>query len=176
MLTFGTIAEGPTDQTVIENILHGYFATPEDEPVVNPVQPPRPLTETPGGWGHVIQCLKKREYDGALQWNDYLVIHIDADRQDEYDVPRFDAGRELTIPERVERIIQRLKREIDEAFYQAHAGRMLFAITVDSIECWLFLCSTMTTKQRRPLGALTPQTARLPRLIDLSLPSPVKLA
>ena len=32
MLKFGVIAEGPTDQTVIENILLGYFEDQDDEP------------------------------------------------------------------------------------------------------------------------------------------------
>jgi hypothetical protein len=35
------IAEGATDQNVIENILCGFFQSEEEEPVVNPVQPPR---------------------------------------------------------------------------------------------------------------------------------------
>lgn len=71
MLTFGVIGEGPTDQTVIENILLGYFADQEDEPVINPIQPPRPLDETPAGWGQVFQCLKRKDHEGALQFNDY---------------------------------------------------------------------------------------------------------
>ena len=65
MLKFGIIAEGPTDQIVVENILLGYFGA---EIVVNPIQPPRPLTENPAGWGHVFKCLERRNYDGAL-WN-----------------------------------------------------------------------------------------------------------
>src|SRR5262245_19879490 len=85
LLKFGVIAEGPTDQVVIENILVGYFG--EDNIVVNPVEPPRPLDETPGGWGRVIKCLERDDHEGFLQYNDYLVIHIDADTQDDYGVP-----------------------------------------------------------------------------------------
>ena len=139
MLTFGVIAEGPTDQTVIENILLGYFKDQEDEPDVRYIQPPRPLTETPAGWGHVFKSLERKDYEGALQYNDYLVIHIDTDVQEEpgFDVPRREGRTQLSIPDRVDRVIARLKRDIDAAFYQANAHRILFAIAVDTIECWL---------------------------------------
>ena len=139
MLKFGVIAEGPTDQTVIENIVLGYFEDQENEVFIQHIQPPRPLTETPAGWGHVFKSLERKDYEGALQYNDYLVIHIDTDVQEEpgFDVPRREGGSELPLPDRVARVIARLKRDIDAAFYQANEHRILFAIAVDSIECWL---------------------------------------
>lgn len=139
MLKFGIIAEGPTDQTVIENILLGYFEEQEDEPAVNPIQPPRPLTETPAGWGHVFKSLQRKDYEGALQFNDFLVIHIDTDVQEEpgFDVPRREGGKELLLAERVDRVIARLNKDMDPRFLQANAHRILFGIAVDSIECWL---------------------------------------
>ena len=63
VLKFGIIAEGPTDQTVIENILLGYFEDQVDDLAINHVQPPRPLTETPGGWGHVFKCLEQKRHE-----------------------------------------------------------------------------------------------------------------
>jgi hypothetical protein len=97
VLKFGIIAEGPTDQTVIENILLGYFEDQENEVFVQYVQPPRPLTETPAGWGHVFKSLERKDYEGALQFNDYLVIQIDTDVQEEpgFDVPRRVGASEL---------------------------------------------------------------------------------
>ena len=70
MPTFGVIAEGPTDQTVIENILLGYFEEHEDEIDVRFVQPPRPLSEDPAGWGLVFKSLErslttKEHFDSA---------------------------------------------------------------------------------------------------------------
>jgi hypothetical protein len=139
VLTFGVIAEGPTDQVVIENILLGYFEDQEDELAIQPIQPPRPLTETPAGWGNVFKSLEQKDHEGALQFNDYLVIHIDTDVQEEsgFDVPRRDKGKVLSVSDRVDRVIDRLKQEIDNGFYQSNAHRILFAIAVDSIECWL---------------------------------------
>ncbi len=139
MLTFGIIAEGPTDQTVIENILLGYFQGQAEEPSVNYIQPPRPLSEKPGGWTNVFQSLKRKDYEGALQYNDYLIIHIDTDVQEEpgFDVPRLVDGTEITILERVDKVIGRLKEEIEDDFNRANSDRILFAIAVDTIECWL---------------------------------------
>ena len=139
MLTFGIIAEGPTDQIIIENILLGYFQEQRDEPSVNYIQPPQPLSDKPGGWTNVFQSLRRKDYEGALQYNDYLVIHIDTDVQEEpgFDVPRLVDGNEITIPERVEKVIDRLEKEIDGNFNRANSHRILFAVAVDTIECWL---------------------------------------
>ena len=139
MPVFGIIAEGPTDQTVIENILLGYFQEQEEEPVINYIQPPRPLSERAAGWTNVFNSLRRKDYEGALQYNDYLIIHIDTDVQEEpgFNVPRRVDCNELTVSERVERVIQRLRQEIDTDFYNTNSHRILFAIAVDTIECWL---------------------------------------
>jgi len=41
MPSFAIIAEGVTDQAVLENLLIGYFGDGDDEPVVNHFHPPR---------------------------------------------------------------------------------------------------------------------------------------
>lgn len=139
MLKFGVIAEGPTDQTVIENILLGYFEDQAEEPAVQPIQPPPHPSDTPGGWVQVFRSLQRRDYEGALQYNDYLIIHIDTDVQEEpgFGVPRMETGRPLSTEVCAERVIERLQDEIDPAFFRDHAHRILFAIAVDTIECWL---------------------------------------
>lgn len=156
MLKFGVIAEGPTDQTVIENILLGYLADQEDEPDIRYIQPPRPLTGAPAGWGHVFKSLERKDYEGALQFNDYLVIHIDTDAQEEpgFDVPRREKGKELSVSDRVDRVIARLRKEIDPGFSQANAHRILFAIAVDSIECWLLPLLYGNKKAAKTTGCL----------------------
>ncbi len=155
MLTFGVIAEGPTDQTVIENILLGYFEDQEEEPNIRYVQPPRPLTETPAGWGLAFRSLERKVHEGALQYNDYLVIHIDTDVQEEkgFDVPRREKGRELSVSDRIDRVITRLQ-DIDTGFFRANADRILFAIAVDTIECWLLPLLYDNNKAAKIAGCL----------------------
>jgi hypothetical protein len=156
MLTFGIIAEGPTDQTVIENLLLGYFEDQENEPVIQYIQPPRPLTQTPAGWGHVFKSLERKDYEGALQYNDYLVIQIDTDVQEEpgFNVPRREGGKELSVLERVTRVIEKIKEFIDVAFYEANKHRILFAVTVDTIECWLLPLLFGNKKAAKTTGCL----------------------
>jgi hypothetical protein len=159
VLKFGVIAEGPSDQLVIENILLGYFQDEEEEPVINFVQP-LPATSnspaSPGGWTLVVESLKRGEPQKALQFNDYLVIHIDTDVQEEtgFDVPRREGRSELSIPDRVARVIARLEQDIDATFYQANAHHILFAVAVDTIECWLLPLLYDNNKAKKATGCL----------------------
>ncbi len=157
MSSFGIIAEGATDQLVIENLLLGYFEDGPEEPEVRFIQPPRPLSTAPGGWTHVFNCLKRKDYEGALQFNDYLVVQIDTDVQEEpgFDVPKRAGGRESTVEERVSQVIERLKREIDQAFLNENQAKLLFAISVDSIECWLLPLLYTEKKDAKKAGKTT---------------------
>jgi hypothetical protein len=156
LLKFGIIAEGPTDQTVIENILLGYFAEEEEEPAVQYIQPPHPQNDSLGGWWHVFECLQRGDAEGALQFNDYLVIHIDTDVQEDpgFNVPKQDGERELSVSEIVERVVGRLKQGIDAALFEANESRFLFAIAVDSIECWLLPLLETGKKAAKTTGCL----------------------
>ena len=91
-----------------------------------------------------------------LQFNDYLVIHIDTDVQEEpgFGVPRRDGGKELSGSDRVDRVIARLKRDMDAGFYEANANRILFAIAVDTIECWLLPLLYSDKKAGKTTGCL----------------------
>jgi hypothetical protein len=163
VLTFGVIAEGLSDQAVIENILLGYFQAGEEDPLINPIQPPNP--NSPGGWTRVFQCLERGEPQKALQFNDFLVIQIDTDVQEEpgFDVPRRECGVELSVPERVARVIARLRRDIDPAFYQAEGHRIVFSVAVDSIECWLLPLLHDNNKAEKTTGCLEAANMELRR-------------
>jgi hypothetical protein len=140
----------------LPNILTGYFHDQANELFVTFVQPPRPLTEAPGGWAHVFNSLRRGDCEAALQFNDYLVIQIDADVQEEpgFDVPRREGGRELTDLERVDRIITKLKSYIDPAFYATNKDRILFAVTVDAVECWLLPLLYNDNRAEKTTGCL----------------------
>jgi hypothetical protein len=177
LLRFGVIAEGPSDQPVIENILLGFFQDEEEEPVINPIQPPPATASTPappGGWSLVFESLKRGDPQKALQFNDYLVIHIDTDVQEEpgFDVPRREGGNELSIPDRVERIIARLATEIDQEFFKTDGHRILFAIAVDSIECWLLPLLYKNKKAEKTTGCLDAANYELRRTEKDGLSAP----
>jgi hypothetical protein len=142
--TFGFIGEGITDRIVIENILIGYFADQEEEPVVNPLQPPWDQTgqnsePPPGGWTLIFRYFEQRKHEEALQYNDYLIVHIDTDVSEDagYDIPWQDGGRALSAEELVGRVIAKLKGLMGKDFCTLYGNRILFAVAVHGIECWL---------------------------------------
>jgi hypothetical protein len=95
-ITFATVAEGPTDHAVLQNILLGLFKEYGVESGdIRPVQPL--LDETgkqqvgsPGGWLQVFRWFEKKRYDEAFQFNDFIVVQIDTDVCEElgYDIKK----------------------------------------------------------------------------------------
>lgn len=176
MLSFAVIAEGATDQAVLENILCGYF-NGEDSPVVNRVQPPRTakgIDPAPGGWTLVFRSLRAGEHRKALQYNNYVIIHIDTDVCEEpgFDVSRrAEDGRPLRPDEIIEQVKLKLVAAMDPEFCALNAARIVFAITVDSIECWLLplLYDGEAAKKAKITGCLEAANRKLQRLNQLPL-------
>ncbi len=139
MTTFGIIGEGVTDRVVVKSILVGYFG---EDAFVTGIQPPERAAGAdppPGGWDLVFKSLAQGDHVEALARNDYVVIQIDTDvcEQKGYDVPRREGGRTLSADELILRVIEKLKGMVGRDCYSKHAARFIFAIAVDSVECWL---------------------------------------
>ena len=143
MPTFGLIAEGVTDHVVLENILIGYFNNPNLSMYIRYLQPLRDATDTLegfGGWFNVFEYCKSTVFKEAFIQNDYLLIQIDTDCSHEkhYEVPRIQGE---TIEDFIRRVITKFERLFIESFgsefYDSHKTRILFAVSVDEIECWL---------------------------------------
>lgn len=163
MTTIGILSEGRTDQKVIEQVLLGFFAHQGDALdalEINPFFPPEvalPGEPEEGGW----TVLKRRLEDGhhlqALQFNDYLVVHIDTDVCDHpgYEVPRKNpsTGANLDPDELREAAKARLIEWMGSDFFAKHGHQVLFAIAVDTIECWLLpLLEDKRAKQGKTTG------------------------
>lgn len=143
MNIFGLIAEGITDQIAIENILVGYFNNPDID--VNFLQPLRDETgsdraENYGGWSQVIEYCQSPKFRNAFKFNQYVIIQIDTDVSQDWNAPytvsHRDENGELTPEQLIEKVIEMLVGLIEEDFYQQHQERIIFAISVHSIECW----------------------------------------
>ncbi|MCY1058642.1 hypothetical protein [Nannocystis sp. SCPEA4] len=139
--SFAVVAEGPSDFLVLNQILAGYFANPNI--VVNQLQPAVDATSgssSPGGWFEVFRYLRSEKLAGAFAHNDYVVIHIDTDVCEEphFGVPRRRPdGTEYTTEELHDFTVARLIREIEPEVFARFQARFIFAVAVDSIECWL---------------------------------------
>ncbi len=135
-MQFGIISEGTTDQIVLENILFGFF---EDKNL--PVDPLQPKPGEAGNWDKVFKYCASEDFREALTSEyrmDYLIVQIDVDfmrRQDVPDEYRFDPAQ-LSLENIANQMRQKLVDAIGAEFYEEHSQRIIFAIAVDSIECW----------------------------------------
>ncbi|OYQ63275.1 hypothetical protein B9G53_17735 [Pseudanabaena sp. SR411] len=132
--TFAGIAEGITDQKVINNILVGYFNNRDIN--VNWLQPAR--VGKSGGHGEVTNYCRSRKFQAVFDLNEYVIIHIDTDISSELGIPHQDENGQLISAEHlIEGVIAKFKEIIGEDFYDQYAEKIIFAIAVHKIECWL---------------------------------------
>ena len=132
--TFAGIAEGITDQKVINNILVGYF---NDRDInVNWLQPAK--IGKSGGHGEVTNYCRSRKFKAVFDLNEYVIIHIDTDISPKLGISHQDEnGQPISPDQLIERVIAKLKEEIGEDIYNQFANNIIFAIAVHTIECWL---------------------------------------
>lgn len=137
MLRFGVICEGVCDRKVLENLLIGFVGGAE-EPALNPIQPPEASAQEAspaGGWTLVLAALADGRHEEALAFNDYVLIQIDTDCAGDKGFDVSTAGLEVDAVRA--RVIERLTSEMGQPSFDACKERLLFAITIDAIECWL---------------------------------------
>jgi hypothetical protein len=166
MISFGLITEGLTDQIVIENILAGYFNNPDLD--IRPLQPEIDKKDENkfkgyGSWSQVFAYCRLKDFQEAFQFNDYIIIQIDTDVSEEYGIPQQDENGEFTPKELIQKVIEKFKEEIGEYFYSQCQQRIIWAISVHSIECWLLPLYYKDNKKsnfKNCLGALNEQLVK----------------
>jgi hypothetical protein len=138
MHDFALVSEGPTDHAVLRNILIGYFKE-QREPAIHREHPDPQAEAAYGGWTLLLHYLREKKFRQAFQLNKFLIVQVDTDITQEhgFDVPHHDDQGQVSTAELVHRVIQRLRKEIGEPDWEAYAGRFIFAIAVDEIECWV---------------------------------------
>ncbi len=136
-MTFGLITEGPTDQVVIRNILARYFSPNID---TRPVQPNTDATDEIahfGGWVRVLEYCKSTDMAIALQVYDFVIIQLDTDVCEEYGVQKREGGSDISGDEIVQKTKAVIIEKIGVDLYAQYNQKIIFAISYDSIECWL---------------------------------------
>ncbi len=142
--TFALITEGASEHFVIKHILQRYC---DEEPVINQIQPQLidNKQENIGGWHEVIKYRgRTSDLQEILKRNDYIVIQIDTDMCETtpYSVYRLGVANNKELWAKVrERLISLIDDTIDKS-------RILFAICIEEIECWLLpIVSTKDSDQ-----------------------------
>lgn len=143
MRTVGLICEGVSEINIMTRILSKYL---NDEVIVNPIEP-ETKTENGflvqngyGGWQQVLAHCNDETVEKILEFNDYLLIQIDTDAsiQKGYDVaPQDESGKTKDVAVFYQDVKNRLLANIREEVQTRYEGRILFAICMNELECWL---------------------------------------
>jgi len=144
MAKFALACEGITDQIVIENILCGFYKDFDDlDEEIQPLQPPYDATTQKqkegefGGWEMLLEYLSEKRFRDDVLNSEYVIVQIDTDISEH---PNFNVlQHNLSIEELIIKVIERLTTQIDskKEFYKEHKEKMIFAISVHSLECWI---------------------------------------
>ncbi|MEO7100703.1 MAG: hypothetical protein ABI162_15180 [Luteolibacter sp.] len=145
MNEFAIVSEGVTDHAVLKNILLGWFQDQKDtEPFLKPYQPdPTAEGESAwqefGNWENVLKYLREKKHRDALEHADFLIVQIDTDQSEHtnFGVNQQENGKLLEPHALVAKVAEKLQEIIgpeDVAFY---GDKIIFAICVREIECWL---------------------------------------
>ena len=138
MAKFGLVCEGITDQIVLENILYGMYSKKyediDDE--IQRIQPSLDDTDNKGGWTRLFTYLNE-SFEEEILNHDYIIIQVDTDVSEKigFEVSSLD----LTTSEFIEKVIERLILQInkDKEIYENYKEKIIFAISVHSLECWI---------------------------------------
>lgn len=141
MAKFGLACEGITDQIVIENILCGFYKEYDDlDEEIIPFEPLRDETgkkqeESSGGWTRLLTYLSESRFQDDVLNSEYTIIQIDTDISDRED---FDVIKgTLTTEELIIKVTEKLISKIENSFYEEYKEKIIFAISVHSLECWI---------------------------------------
>ncbi len=155
MAKFGLACEGVTDQIVIENILCGFYKDYDDlDEEIQAFQPAYDETTQKqkegefGGWEILLEYLSEKRFRDDVLNSEYTIVQIDTDISEH---ANFNVTKDTTsIETYISKIKEKLVSKIDskEIFYEENKEKILFAISVHSLECWILpIYKTLTTEK-----------------------------
>ncbi len=166
MVTFGLVTEGITDQIIIEHILTGFYDS--DDVFISELQPRRDeqnedKATTHGSWDKVFKYCKSEDFRAALMSTRdlFVIIHIDADVFYTDNIPpayRIETkeldGSDISYESLLSKIKNKIIAAIGKQFYHDYKERIIFAIAVNSMECWLLPIYFNDNKKRKMVQCL----------------------
>lgn len=172
MVRFGLVGEGITDQIVLENILSGYFNTPDI--LVDALQPTRDATDenrmaNSGNWHKVMTYCESENFREALTEGGeeyFIIIQIDTDVfwgdsvGDPYNVTTRNENGEVSSEELLFSVVLKLIELMGEQFYIQYQKQIIFAVSVNQLECWLlplYVDKKKSKKDKNCLNTLNPE-------------------
>lgn len=141
MTSFALITEGITDQVVLTSILEASY---DDEPDITEVQPIRDATDNSrqgehAGWEKVLEYCGLIFFEQNFIINDYVIIQIDTDvaEHPNFGINLTKHGVDVATSDLIDDVKELIAKRIGEKIYEKYKNRIIFAISVHSVECWL---------------------------------------
>jgi hypothetical protein len=157
----GLILEGQSDHAVVKRILLSFFEDPDL--VISGIVPAQDatddaLSQLPAGWGNVKAHLEDQEkFFANFATTEFVVIQIDSDCSAAYGVPHQHPteGRPRTPEELSLAITAKMIEWIGEDYAEVK-DRVIFAVAVHEIECWLLpiYFENIPAKRQKTTGCL----------------------
>jgi len=141
MTRIALATEGKSEHWIIKHIVQTFFKS--EEIFFRQVQPQvfDDTQEEIGGWFEVLKfCGRTDDIRAALVESDYLIIQIDTDESNNpnFNVPHTKEGAVAkTNEELYNDVIDKIESIIDPQLENELKNKIIFAVCIHSIECWL---------------------------------------
>lgn len=141
MTRIALATEGKSEHWIVKHLVQNYFKGKEI--FFRQVQPQifNDTQESVGGWLEILKfCERTDDIKSALIESDYLIIQIDTDESQNpnFGVTHTKQGSVLkTSEELFEDIVSKIRGIINPEIETEYSNKIIFAICIHSIECWL---------------------------------------
>ncbi|MEN9848151.1 MAG: hypothetical protein RL368_891 [Pseudomonadota bacterium] len=144
MKLFGLACEGITDQPVLENILCGYFENLELGDEITYLQPPCDETDQQSaiksdinGWTILQAYLRSKRFRDDVLNTTFSIIQIDTDIAPDFLKNNNNETSEILVEKFCAKLVNTINQG-EAGFYEEQVHKIIFAISVHSLECWLY--------------------------------------
>lgn len=161
-MTIGVISEGNTDHLVIRTIIDTLINhEQEDKALITKLCP---MADEPSGYPKVLSYVQGDTFKDNFNAKDYYaVIHLDSDakldwagefkgREDVLEIlkqiPSISGGEKDKAPVIVAEIEKFIRHIIGPEFYDKHKERIILAIAVSEMECWVLPFHAVTKSDK----------------------------
>ncbi len=159
--------EGKSEHWIIRHLIEKYLKG--TEVFFRQVQPQifDDTQDSIGGWLEIIKfCARTDDIRSALVDTDYLIIQIDTDESQNirFGVSHTKQGNVTkTYEELYEEVVEKLKSLINPEILEEYGDKIVFAICIHTIECWLlsiYLTNSHKSDTRNCLATLNTELRR----------------